>query len=166
MNKSKYHSSIEQTIDMATPDSLEYVGNYQYAVCLADGRRKYPDFISRKDNRIVELYGDYWHKNDDPEDIIADYQTVGYSCLVIWEHELKDMQAVLDKISRFLEIDSWQITLPIFTEEDAREKRRVVSLALSPEELAIVERLCKHHKMNRSELIRYLILKEAESALS
>ena len=36
----------------------------------------------------MEVYGDYWHKNDNPDDIIKKYNEIGWDCYVFWEHEI------------------------------------------------------------------------------
>jgi len=62
-----------------------------------------PDFIYN--NKIIELYGDYWHKL--PKTLERNFQRekryteLGYLFLIIWEHELKDMAKVLNKIKEF-----------------------------------------------------------------
>lgn len=68
-----------------------------------------PDFVNRNGKKLViELFGDYWHgrrveKWQDTElGKIMAYNSLGYRCLVIWEHELKDEQAVVAKIKQFM----------------------------------------------------------------
>ena len=62
---------------------------------------KRPDFWDGKD-RLVELYGDYWHRNDDPQDRINFMADNGYKCLVIWERELENPTDVTAKVSAFV----------------------------------------------------------------
>lgn len=57
-----------------------------------------PDFIHKKDSKIVEMFGDYWHRNDNPKQKQAIYHRQGYRCVIIWEHELADPKAVLRKV--------------------------------------------------------------------
>ena len=62
-----------------------------------------PDFLSQNPKQIIELFGDYWHsktKEKDKERLEA-YQKDGYKTLVIWEHELKDLNKTLNKIVCF-----------------------------------------------------------------
>ena len=40
--------------------------------------------------KLIELYGDYWHRGQDPQDRIDLFKDAGYECLVIWEHELNE----------------------------------------------------------------------------
>lgn len=66
-----------------------------------------PDFIYEKGGRIIEVFGDYWHhpdvcSNTGREDVRrAIFATAGYRTLVIWEHELKDENKVINKIISF-----------------------------------------------------------------
>ena len=67
----------------------------------------YPDFINKKDHKIIEHYGDYWHTRKewierDKRRLIA-YRKNRYKTLVIWEHELKDLDYVAGKILAFEE---------------------------------------------------------------
>ena len=58
-------------------------------------------FSDEHKKQIIELFGNYWHKEEDiclREKIYAQY---GYNTLVIWEKELKYQNKVLDKITKF-----------------------------------------------------------------
>lgn len=68
-----------------------------------------PDFSHYNYKAIIELFGDYWHsdakvrtwKETELGRVMA-YNSLGFRCLVIWEHELKDEQAVIAKIGQFM----------------------------------------------------------------
>jgi hypothetical protein len=66
---------------------------------------KCPDFWNG-DHKVIELFGDFWHREHNPEDWINYYKKWGYNCLVIWEHELKDINSVKLKVKQFEEIKS------------------------------------------------------------
>ena len=51
--------------------------------------------------KCIELYGNYWHKNDNPQDRIDLFKQFGYDTLIIWEHELKDIEKVKNRIMKF-----------------------------------------------------------------
>jgi len=73
---------------------FEYVGDGKVII---DGYC--PDFINNNGKKqVIELYGDYWHKNDDPQKRINHFKRFGFDTLIIWEHELTSEQDVLDKI--------------------------------------------------------------------
>ena len=50
---------------------------------------------------LIELYGDYWHKNDNPQDRIDHFKQFGFDTLVIWEKELKDQEMLVNKLQNF-----------------------------------------------------------------
>ncbi len=84
-------------LDIISP-IFHYVGDGRHRI---DG--KYPDFWNG-DKKVIELYGDYWHRDDNPQDRIDLFKLSGYDCLIIWEHELKDIEAVQSKVSAFNEV--------------------------------------------------------------
>ena len=81
--------------------SNEYVYNGDFSAGITINR-KIPDFVNiNGKKKLIELYGDYWHKDDNPQDRIDLFKQYGYETLVIWEHELEDMKLVVDKILEF-----------------------------------------------------------------
>ena len=65
-----------------------------------------PDFLSKNPRHIIEVFGNYWHnlpkmKIKDLERLET-YKKYGYKTLVIWEHELKNLNEVLNKIKEFV----------------------------------------------------------------
>ena len=72
---------------------------------------KVPDFIDIYNNRIIEMFGDYWHSKDwiakhgcyeDTEvGRIKYFSKYGYSTLIVWEHELKNIPKLQEKIKQF-----------------------------------------------------------------
>lgn len=47
-----------------------------------------PDFRVPGTMRMIEVYGDYWHIGENPQDRIDLWRSVGCECLVVWEHEI------------------------------------------------------------------------------
>ena len=61
-----------------------------------------PDFANvNGKKRVIEVFGDYWHKGEDPQVKIRRYARYGFSCLVIWEHEIRDSPDLVQKIWAF-----------------------------------------------------------------
>lgn len=70
-----------------------------------------PDFINKKDKKIIELYGCYWHKCSKckfgkgrklDKNRVGIYELFGnYKTLIIWEHELKNINKLKNKIMEF-----------------------------------------------------------------
>jgi len=82
---------------------LRFVGAGDWWRKLPDGKHKNPDFKLTGENKVVELYGDYWHRNDDPNDLIEQYNLLDIECLVIWESEWKNnRESVLERVNDFI----------------------------------------------------------------
>lgn len=78
------------------PGAWEYVGDFSHMI-----NGKNPDFVNRDRSSVIELFGDYWHRGDDPADRAAIFAPFGYKTLVIWEHELKCIKTVTERIIEF-----------------------------------------------------------------
>lgn len=84
---------------------LEYVGDGRLVV-----GGKCPDFIYTKGRKLVELFGRFWHSDDnawynvknDEKSRIEFFRKFGYETLVIWDSELKNKSEVMKKIKEFL----------------------------------------------------------------
>lgn len=79
-----------------------YSGNGTFWLKFKNGNNKNPDFKIHGKNKVIEHYGEYWHRNDLAEDIVKLYNEIGYECLVIWEYELKDLSCIKYKINSFI----------------------------------------------------------------
>lgn len=92
-------------------NEYEYVGNGKLII-----KGKCPDFVNvNGQKKVIELYGDFWHKDDDLQDRIDYFKQYGWDTLVIWEHELKDERAVINRVLEFHGLhsqrDSIQLTM-------------------------------------------------------
>ncbi len=90
----------EAVIYELLPDDFEFVGNFKKVI-----ESMSPDFISEKRKKIIEFYGEYWHKNEPAEKTqkrIDIFKTFGYDTLIIWEKELKSSSSIKRKIKEFL----------------------------------------------------------------
>ncbi len=65
-----------------------------------------PDFLSKNPKHIIEVFGDYWHNRkgmkERDKERIKTYSKYGYKTLIVWEHELKNLNQVLNKIQEFV----------------------------------------------------------------
>ena len=83
------------------PGEWKYVGNGQVIIA-----GKCPDFVNvNGQKKIIELFGDYWHKGQNPQDRMDLFTPFGYDILVVWEKELKDFKSLRRKIFDFAEQD-------------------------------------------------------------
>jgi G:T-mismatch repair DNA endonuclease (very short patch repair protein) len=73
----------EKELEVALQDcGLEFVGDGKFWIGYPP---RNPDFIHRKNRKIVEFFGNYWHKPDDEQDRINHYNKYGWDCFIIWE---------------------------------------------------------------------------------
>lgn len=79
--------------------SWKYVGDGKFWLRTKKQNRN-PDFINIFQRKIIEVYGNYWHKFDDPRDIIAEYAKIGWTALVFWESDIYG-GSILDDIEHF-----------------------------------------------------------------
>lgn len=87
---------------------FKYVGDGQVII-----GSQLPDFIATDSSKkVIELFGKPWHDPDHSKKIkvklnrteaakMLKYRNHGYSCLVIWDYELKDEESVIERIKTF-----------------------------------------------------------------
>jgi hypothetical protein len=82
----KAEYELEILLDIACPNEYKYTGDGQVVI----GGMS-PDFTNIKGKeKLVEMFGDFWHQGQNPQDKIERYKKYGFDCLVIWEHDLKE----------------------------------------------------------------------------
>lgn len=98
-------SKPELFFDDLTPNNVRYVGNGSW---WRPTKRKYarnPDFKITGQNKVIEIYGDYWHRNDDPNDLIQEYKEIGLECIIFWESEVyNETKRVIKEVEDFVKI--------------------------------------------------------------
>lgn len=93
----KPESIILNLLENIFPGQWKYTGDFSFTI-----NGKAPDFVNcNGQKKIIELFGDYWHRGENPEDRAAIFEPFGYETLVIWEHELKRLDSVKNRIERF-----------------------------------------------------------------
>jgi hypothetical protein len=99
---------LELLFDSLTNNRIVFVGDGLFWRKWPNGKNKNPDFLVHdKDGnptrQIVELFGDYWHRNDDPFMHIEMWSRLNYEVLILWEHQIhKDQESTLDLVSAFI----------------------------------------------------------------
>ncbi len=95
VDQNKAEKLLETLINHITPD-FQFTG---------DGKKiiagKCPDFVNEERHLIIELFGDYWHSPEEVEPRVRLFELQGYRTLVIWEHELKELEKIKQKILEF-----------------------------------------------------------------
>ncbi len=95
-NKSEQY--LEKFLDKLYPNEWKFVGDGQLIIA-----GKCPDFVNvNGQKKIIELYGDYWHKNDKPQDRKDIFFPFGYSTLIIWEHDLRNESILKCRLNKFM----------------------------------------------------------------
>ena len=119
---------INSIVQLLFPREYKYNGNYELGITIG---RKVPDFVNvNGKKKAIDLFGDYWHDGEDPQVRIDLFKEYGWDLLVIWQHELEDKDAVIQKIVKFHGIKSdfvlTQKTLDTWIDkkEDKNEKTK------------------------------------------
>lgn len=73
-----------------------YTGDFKFFI-----GGKNPDFIDKSNKKIIEVFGTYWHNIDEELPRINHFLKYGYSTLIIWENELKNLKRVVEKVINF-----------------------------------------------------------------
>lgn len=95
----KPETAVLSILDSLYPGEWKFVGDGQVIIS-----GKNPDFINvNGQKKIIELFGDYWHRGKKAEDRAAIFSPFGYQTLVIWERELKNPDLLINKIRVFAE---------------------------------------------------------------
>ena len=93
----KVETYLLDVLNNLYPNEWKYTGDFSFVI---NGRS--PDFTNvNGKKKLIELFGDYWHKGDDPKARAEIFKPFGYDTLVIWEHELKNQKDLESKIKRF-----------------------------------------------------------------
>ncbi len=91
---------LEDLINHILPNKYSYVGDWAIFIGGIN-----PDFISNDgENKVIEMFGDHWHKGENPQERIDKFAEQGLDCLVIWEHELWE-ESLEELVKKILEFD-------------------------------------------------------------
>jgi G:T-mismatch repair DNA endonuclease (very short patch repair protein) len=93
----KAEQNLYQLLQGIFPNEYKFVGDGSVII-----GGKCPDFIGvNSQKKLIELYGDYWHRNDDEGNRIFYFRLLGYETLIVWEYELKDLEKLRQRILDF-----------------------------------------------------------------
>ena len=84
-----------------------YTGNAQFIL-----NGKAPDFVHSEGKlKIIELFGERWHRPEEEGERVEEFARSGYQVLVIWQKELRvrDRKYLYRKLKEFEELPelSW-----------------------------------------------------------
>jgi len=97
-------NNFESYFQSIVPETVRYVGGGDFWVKLENGNCRNPDFKVTGQRKLIELWGDYWHRNDDPFALIELYWRKGFECLLFWESDVhKNSAAVAQMVRAFID---------------------------------------------------------------
>lgn len=116
---------LQSILDQYFPNIYRYVGDFSVVI-----GGKCPDFININGKKeVIELFGMFYHKYDDVEATIGHYKNYGFSCIVIWEIELKETSRLVEHICSGIEYIPREIlSLKTITDYTKAKPRRVIKL--------------------------------------
>ena len=97
----KIEVQLDTLLNTSFPKQWKYVGGGEVII-----GGKCPDFLNTDGRKeVIELFGNYWHnlpKNQERDnERLEAYKKYGYSTLIVWDKELKNIDNVLNKIKEF-----------------------------------------------------------------
>jgi len=96
-------NKLEQFFDERTPECVKYVGDFKLPIITKKGTR-FPDFVIEAQNKVIALFGGYWHKGENSNDKIKEYVNAGWDCIIFWEYEVhNETEKVLKETLEFIE---------------------------------------------------------------
>ena len=93
----KAESRLNDLLQEILPNEYKYIGSGDIII-----GGKAPDFINiNGKKKLIEFFGEYWHKDENPEDRINLFKRFGFDTLIVWGRELKHKDNVSKKIMEF-----------------------------------------------------------------
>jgi len=99
-SKTKPEKRLELILESLYPGEFKYNGRFNCGISI---NRLFPDFVNVNGKKqVIDVHGLKWHEGEDVAIRQARYAKYGYSSLIIWDYELKDEKAVVQKITEFV----------------------------------------------------------------
>lgn len=92
----------EQKLNVIVQDIVpnEFKLNVEANIMIIGG--KIPDFVNiNGQKKLIELYGDFWHKGESFKPRVDFFKKFGWDTLIIWERELKCIETLKQKVISF-----------------------------------------------------------------
>jgi G:T-mismatch repair DNA endonuclease (very short patch repair protein) len=79
------------------PKEYKYVGNFKFWL-----GGKNPDIMNvNGQKKLIEVFGDYWHRGENPQNRIRHFKKYGFDTLVIWEKDIKNDDNLMKTLNKF-----------------------------------------------------------------
>lgn len=88
---------LEEDFHRAFP-MLSFVGDGELWVQDDVGKMN-PDFAVPETNKVIEVWGDHWHRGENEKNRIDRLAKAGYRAIVIWEHEFRNQ---FDRVEKYV----------------------------------------------------------------
>jgi len=93
----KIETKLDGILNTLFPNEYKYTGDGSIII-----EGKIPDFINiNGQKKIIELFGNYWHKQEDEQIRKEYFDKYGYKTLIIWEEEMTNLENVKNKLVEF-----------------------------------------------------------------
>lgn len=87
------------------PNQWKYTGDGLDKSVIIAG--KVPDFMNiAGQKKIIELFGEPFHEPEEEQQRIDLFKQCGYQTLIVWYRELENMEKLIEKVTKFNEIES------------------------------------------------------------
>jgi very-short-patch-repair endonuclease len=99
----KPEQKILDLLERKYPNEWKYVGN-----CGLVLGGLIPDFVNVNGEKLlIEVFGDYWHRNSNEQKRIDHFKQFGFSTLIIWERDINKKIGLVEKmIDDFLSVET------------------------------------------------------------
>jgi len=89
------YGNISSKVERSLKPFLEPLGfthteDFKFHVRAKGGKTRIPDYVNRSTREIVEVWGTYWHRGENPQDLIDWYRDCGWKARVVWENEVDE----------------------------------------------------------------------------
>jgi len=93
-------SKLERSCIPVLEEMGYWHSSFEYRVNHPNGTVKSPDFKKHNENLVVEIFGRYWHPQEDEENTINWYREAGFDCIVVWEEEVSNIKQIISANER------------------------------------------------------------------
>lgn len=88
---------LQSILDEHFPGEWAYTGDGSTWI-----GRKNPDFLNNNGRKqVIEMFGVFWHSEDEVEPLVAYYKSFGFDCLIIWECDVYSEAEVLKRVKEY-----------------------------------------------------------------